>query len=414
MKYLHRQIITNLVLSLIAVVNISAVGADDINKYIISSKADLLSNIVNESGELCSNKDKICYFINPRSVVGDVVFKKTIIWDFSQSLFIKTKNNIIFEESSRLILEGDGELCLKAGMEPGEREVYKATVEFRGKGSLEALGKSKIRLYLNPISEDKYLNPNIYYYREHIKINREVGANIFIYMLVNDVFDLQNMRLFLSGNYALSQDMNAEITNDVAWGVNNNGSKGFIPISYGSKRNDSLMPFSGNFDGNGYTIRNLYVNGSDSTTEESGLFGRCQGRTGQPTMIENFTIDKCKVEGVEYTGVLAGVLINVDVSNVNIANSEIKSGTITGLLAGSVYNVTLDNIAIFFKGNSLPIFGVDIDEVLHGYSLKSCKDEDTLRSNNFSVPFPYNLDYNYFRITHNELIRLIPSNHWSN
>ena len=66
-------------------------------------------------------------------------------------------------------------------------------------------------------------------------------------MLVNTVFDLQNMKNNLAGTYALGRDIDAGITS--GW----NSGAGFVPIGGGTS-------FTGNLDGQGHTISGLFIN----------------------------------------------------------------------------------------------------------------------------------------------------------
>ncbi|MDR1403885.1 MAG: hypothetical protein LBJ60_09355 [Tannerellaceae bacterium] len=74
---------------------------------------------------------------------------------------------------------------------------------------------------------------------------------------------------------------------------------------------DAAHPFQGNFDGNGKTIHNLYVNNSNSEGyPASGLFGYL----GNGSRIENLTIEGGQITGdaslsISYTGSLAGYML---------------------------------------------------------------------------------------------------------
>jgi len=258
---------------------------------------------------------------------------------------LHTKGNIIFKEPGKIISEKNGSIILKAGMEPGEKEKYKSTVVFEGNSTqIEMLGSGKVKIYYNPTaSQDKkhkYHNPGYYTYFQHIKTQNNHN-NLFTYMLVNDIYDLQNIRLFLSCDYALSQDIDATIT--TAW----NGGKGFEPLKNTSKK----MPFSGNFDGNDYSIKGLFI--SHPEEDEIGLFGRNRGREVLHNTIENLTLEDFDIEGNHYVGSLAGSAINSDLINITIINSKIKSVDVAGGLAGTTFQVLAKQIKVL--GENLDI-----------------------------------------------------------
>jgi hypothetical protein len=77
---------------------------------------------------------------------------------------------------------------------------------------------------------------------------------------INNVTDLQNINANLSGNYCLTQDIDASAT--AGW----NGGAGFVPIG------NFTTNFTGTFDGQGHTISNLFVNPA-TAYDFVGLFG---------------------------------------------------------------------------------------------------------------------------------------------
>ena len=373
MKLLYKKL-TNLIASAIFVIVPSFISTNSYASQLIATKQDLSEHAVNQRGAHCTEEDKVCYFMDPQGVDCDIIFKNTVIWELAQDLVIQTKGSIIFEKEARLIVERDIDLFIKSGINPGNLKTYNAAVKFNGYGvQIESLGKGNIKIYANPTTVDKqhkYLNPNYNHYRSHIKANTGSESKILVYMLVNDLFDLQNIRLFLSGNYALSQDINGEITSS---GINWNGSGNgrFIPISYGNESDNSLIPFSGKFDGNSYTIKNLYIDGAVS--EESGLFGRCQGGWLHRSTIENLTLDNCKVlgTGANYGGILAGVILNTEILNVNIINSNVEIGKTRGLIAGLTHDIAVD-------GLNISLSGFDLDTTLPTSSVSGLQKEGSI------------------------------------
>ncbi|WP_321429450.1 DUF4114 domain-containing protein [uncultured Methanolobus sp.] len=110
--------------------------------------------------------------------------------------------------------------------------------------------------------------------------------------------DLQNMNNDLDAHYILMNDIDASATS--TW----NGGKGFDPIG------DSLSnAFEGTFDGQGYTISNLFI---DRGTAYNGLFGCTMG----PYLVDDtFSVMNLNLENVSITGgYLTGGLIGDDSS----------------------------------------------------------------------------------------------------
>ena len=87
--------------------------------------------------------------------------------------------------------------------------------------------------------------------------------------------------------------------------------------------------YCGTFDGNGKTIRNLYIN---STIMYKGFFGYANGGS-----IKNITFDNAKVKNTHYngTGILTGVFEKCTIENIKtLANCSVEGTENTGGIAG--------------------------------------------------------------------------------
>ncbi|MFC1686030.1 GLUG motif-containing protein [Nanoarchaeota archaeon] len=131
------------------------------------------------------------------------------------------------------------------------------------------------------------------------------------YLLTNCT-DLQLMENGLTLSYQLTQNISCSDT------INWNSGAGFEPIG-----NDTNS-FNGTFDGQSYTISNLYIN--RSTTDYVGLFGMINS-TGSPE-IKNIGLENASVVGNNTVGILVGYTD----SGTNITNSYT-----TGSVIGSNY-----------------------------------------------------------------------------
>ena len=88
--------------------------------------------------------------------------------------------------------------------------------------------------------------------------------------------------------------------------------------------------YCGTFDGNGKTIRNLYIN---STIMYKGFFGYANGGS-----IKNITFDNAKVKNTHYngTGILAGAFEKCTIENIKtLANCSVEGTYNTGGIAGT-------------------------------------------------------------------------------
>lgn len=108
--------------------------------------------------------------------------------------------------------------------------------------------------------------------------------------------------------------------------------------------------FKGTFDGQGNTIKNLYVDSSAQTGEyySSALFGWIESH-GQDITIKNVNVDGATVIGYHNVAVIAGymegdsVVENCNVTNATLKNTHAndgacgdKTGVIAGYVAGEV------------------------------------------------------------------------------
>ena len=92
---------------------------------------------------------------------------------------------------------------------------------------------------------------------------------------------------------------------------------------------NSTYQYLGTFDGNGKTIRNLYIN---ATSVKTGFFGYATDGS-----IKNIIFDNAKVKSIDfYTGILAGYAGSCFIENIKtLANCSVKSYSYTGGIAGN-------------------------------------------------------------------------------
>lgn len=94
---------------------------------------------------------------------------------------------------------------------------------------------------------------------------------------------LNNIRNDLEAHYKLIADIEFTDADFMAGGDFYNGGAGWLPIG------DSFFSFGGVFDGNGHTVKNLYINIERNETVYVGLFGVNEG------VIKNLGIVDCNI-----------------------------------------------------------------------------------------------------------------------
>ena len=145
-------------------------------------------------------------------------------------------------------------------------------------------------------------------------------------MLVDNVYDLQNMDAKLAGNYMLSGNIDASETN--SW----NTGAGFSPVgSWGSK-------FTGSFDGACRTISGLTIN--RSSTDNVGLFGYVNG-----SVIQSVGLAGGSITGAGYVGGVAGKNDGTiqNTYNMGAVSGKNNVGGVAGLSNGSITNALWAN-----------------------------------------------------------------------
>ncbi len=137
------------------------------------------------------------------------------------------------------------------------------------------------------------------------------------------------MRENLAGDYYLVSDITFP-----APGTEGFPAEGFEPVGCDTNKTQSDFqgtPFTGKFDGNGHTIRNLFIQRPDESYV--GLFGRSEDAT-----ISNVRLNNVNIQGAEYVGAIVGSSRNGSVSGAVLGNSPnnvVKStGESTGGLVG--------------------------------------------------------------------------------
>ena len=110
--------------------------------------------------------------------------------------------------------------------------------------------------------------------------------------LIYDIYGLQaNGRIICRAPFGLANDIDASTAG--SWNLGT----GFTPIGNNS------TPFTGTFNGNSYTISNLFIN--LPTTNDVGLFGYTSGAT-----IENVGLVNANITGQSGVGALVGYATN--------------------------------------------------------------------------------------------------------
>ena len=136
------------------------------------------------------------------------------------------------------------------------------------------------------------------------------------YTIIKTADELQAMQNNLSGKYILMNDIDLS---------------GYDWEAIG----DMANRFAGEFNGNGYVIKNLTINTTDNNI---GLFGYTYGAN-----IRNIGLENADVTGGENTGGLVGMAMSSTISNCYTTGSVSGQNNSGGLVGHTMYSSQIDN-----------------------------------------------------------------------
>ena len=237
---------------------------------------------------------------------GDITVASGISWSTNATLTLSAYRNIAV--NANIASTGGGGVVLRAD----NAGTGTGTVTFGG-GQISTAGT--VSIFYNPTGDSSTVNATKYSAPTQTDFSSNVtGATLNTTMLVNNVYDLQNMQNDLSGTYALGRDIDAAET--ASW----NGGAGFSPIGNYTTR------FTGSLDGQGRVISNLAIN--LPSTNHVGLFGYAEAGAA----LSNVSLQAATVAGAARVGILVG-LSRGTISNAS-ATGTVTADSYGGGLAG--------------------------------------------------------------------------------
>ena len=256
---------------------------------------------------------------------GNITVTSPVTWSSASSLTLSAYNNVVVNAS--ISNTGGANVILRAD----NTGTGSGTVIIGGDlGRVSTSGQ--VSVFYNPsvnpagsiVNTTSYVNPV-----ENYAGRVSGGGTLTAYMLVNTVYDLQNVQNNLGGTYALGRNIDASAT--VSW----NSGAGFVPIG-------TNLAFNGIFDGQyvngvGPAISNLTIAPTDSNANNIGLFALNFG-TIQNLHLTNVSVTANPNVGLsgQSVGALAGQNYGT-ISNVAVdGTSSINGGTIAGIIAGGL------------------------------------------------------------------------------
>lgn len=195
------------------------------------------------------------------------------------------------------------------------------------------------------------------YFEEHFSgAGSGTEADPFQISTLDELEEVTYLNTFWDRHFILMNDIDASATAD--WHVGDHDKSvttsevpmGFYPIGdFATSGLREQIPFTGSFDGQGYTISNIYIN--RPADRQVGFFGTISG-----ARIENLTLDNATITGGNYSGgLVARSSSNGDlkedlknyITNCHISNSQITGVEQAGALIGSIYYSEITNCTAY-------------------------------------------------------------------
>jgi filamentous hemagglutinin family protein len=275
-----------------------------------------------ESGLLSEN-----FIVTTGAGSGDITVDSDVnlTWANAGTLTLNAFGNIDFQAGALISNTGAGNLILRAD----NTGAGTGTVSFGSTDQIDFSGSTgTVSIYYNPadnpagsiVNNTSYISATNY--APYVLTNGAVSNQLTAYMLVNTVYDLQNIENNLAGDYALGTNIDASAT--ASW----NGGAGFVPIG------SSVPGFTGIFDGQGDTIEGLTIN--TPSASYVGLFGIAGLNNNgiQPSVIRNVGLIGGSVSGDFDVGSLVGLNYGTVANSYSSASvfGDSGSGNIGGLV----------------------------------------------------------------------------------
>ena len=266
------------------------------------------------------------------SQAGDITVASSLSWANASTLTLNSYRDITVNDGVTIANTGAGNLVLRADA----TGTGVGTINFLGNGQADfSQSTGAVSIYYNPadnpagsiVNATSYVTPSDY--SPFVLVNSALPSQLTAYMLVNSVYDLQNIQNNLSGNYAIGTNIDASGT--ASW----NMGAGFVPIGIDGSA------FTGTLDGQYHLIDDLYIN--NSTAANVGLF---ESNGGFIRNLALANVDISAANAVADTGALAGnntgTITNVSASgSVDYSSNFSVTNNVGGLVgenSGSIIN----------------------------------------------------------------------------
>lgn len=250
---------------------------------------------------------------------GNVYVNEAVSWDSMNKLTLLAHNNIYI--NAPVTASGGASMRLRA-----DSDAYGGGTVVFGAGGHVTMNGGTLGIYYNPVSyvdantkSDSNSNP----YISNVTLNG--SSEMKAYMLISDVFQLQDMRQNLSGVYALGGDVDASQTQ--LWNLG----AGFEPIG------TEAVPWRGTLYGDGRKVTDIFIN--RPTSFSVGLIGGSEGTVSTIVMQGGVVRGLDQVGSV--VGINKGLVTNAYANGVSVEGvlgAIVAVGGLVGYNSGTIRN----------------------------------------------------------------------------
>ena len=165
--------------------------------------------------------------------------------------------------------------------------------------------------------------------------------------LISTTAQLNNVRNYLGAHFKMVNDIEFTDADFAEGGAFYNDGAGWAPIGDATEGNSGFVGdgFTGTFDGNGYTVKNLYIYISGNSAKFAGLFGFSSGTIKNLGMVDGSITAVTRFEH-DFAGSIVGVAAG---TVTNCYNTGTVSGIDAGGIAGYISNGSIS--ACYNTGN---------------------------------------------------------------